>query len=96
MPYISEINSGQNFSTIESYLGEKGPRLPETPKKRPHFMGAAYRTRKEFEIYNLTTRNATTLMRLTKIMNHLLYYFPPHHKTFNLAEDWGVTYQGRV
>ena len=44
-----------------------------------------HRTRKDLKTYNLTTTNAT-LMRLIKIM-----YL---HKTFNLAEDWGVTYQG--
>ena len=39
---------------------------------------------KILKIYNLTIANAT-LMKLTTIM-----YL---HKTFNLAEDWGVTYR---
>ena len=39
---------------------------------------------KILKIYNLTIANAT-LMKLTTIM-----YF---HKTFNLKEDWGVTYR---
>ena len=54
-------------------------------------MDAAYQTQKDLKICNLTTTNPTILMRLTKIMNHLLYYLP-RHKTFYLAEDWGVTY----
>ena len=37
--------------------------------------------RKHLKIYNLGTRNAI-VMKLTTIMYH--------HKTFNLAEDWGV------
>ena len=80
------------WGKIGSYLGKKGSRLAETPQKKPHFMDAAYLTRKNLKIYNSTTTNAT-LMRLTKIMNHLLYYLP-RHKTFNLAEDWGVSSQG--
>ena len=39
---------------------------------------------KILKIYNLTIANAT-LMKLTTIM-----YL---HKTFNLTEDWGVTYR---
>ena len=38
---------------------------------------------KHLKIYNLTTTNAA-LRKLMTIM-HL-------HKTFNLAEDWGVTH----
>ena len=41
----SEITSGQNVSKIGSYLGQKGPRLPETPQKRPHFLDAASNTK---------------------------------------------------
>ena len=39
---------------------------------------------KHLKIYNLTTANAA-LMKLTIIM-----YL---HKTFNLAEDWGITHR---
>ena len=59
--------------------GRKGP---ET-FKRGDFMDAVS-PRKHLEMYNLTTTNAT-LMKLTTIM-----YL---HKTFNLAEDWGVTHR---
>ena len=38
--------------------------------------------RKHLKIYNLTSTNGAP-MKLTIIMNL--------HKTFNLAEDWGVT-----
>ena len=45
---LSEITSGQNVSKIGSYLGQRGPRLSETPQKRPHFLDAALNT-KRFE-----------------------------------------------
>ena len=61
------------------FEGERDQKLP----KRGHFMAAAL-PRKHLKIYNLTTTNAT-LMKLTTIM-----YL---HKTFNLAEDWGVTHR---
>ena len=42
---LSEITWGQNVSKIGSYLGQKEPRLPETPpQKRPHFLDAASNT----------------------------------------------------
>ena len=41
-------------------------------------------SQKHLKIYNLTARTAT-IMKLTTIM-----YL---HKTFNLAEDWGVTHR---
>ena len=77
--------SAQNLNKLESYLREKGPRTPPPPSlplKRGHFMDAAL-SRKHLKIYNLTTTNAT-LVKLTAIM-----YL---HKTFILAEDWGVTH----
>ena len=61
------------------FAGERA----QKPPKRGHFMDAAS-PRKHLKIYNLTTTNAT-LMKLTTIM--YLY------KTFNLAEDWGVTHR---
>ena len=45
---LSGITSDQNFRKVGSYLGEKGPRLPETPQKRPHFLDAAS-NKKRFE-----------------------------------------------
>ena len=59
---LSEITSGQNVSKIGSYLGQKGPRLPETPQKKPHFLDAAYQTRKDLKIYNSTTANDTLMI----------------------------------
>ena len=58
---LSEITSSQHFSKIGSYLGEKGPRLPETPEKRPHFL-ELHQTGKELKVYNLTTANATLMI----------------------------------
>ena len=57
--------------------------MAQKPTKRDHFMDAAS-PQKHLKIYNLTTTNAT-LMKLTTIM-----YL---HKTFNLAEGWGVTHR---
>ena len=61
------------------FAGERAQKRP----KRGHFMDAAS-PQKHFKICNLTTTNAA-LMKLTTIM-----YL---HKTFNLAEDWGVTHR---
>ena len=61
------------------FAGEMAQKLA----KRGHFMDAAS-PRKHLKIYNLTVTNAT-LLKLTTIM-----YL---HKTFNLAEDWGVTHR---
>ena len=60
-----------------------GGERAQKPLKRGHFMDAAL-PQKRMKMYNLTTTNAT-LMKLTTIM-----YL---HKTFNLAEDWGVTHR---
>ena len=62
------------------FVGERA----QKPTKRGHFMDAAS-PRKHLKIYNLTATNAT-LMKLTTIMYH--------HKTFNLAKDWGCNSQG--
>ena len=71
-----------NISTKSSHIC--GRKSPETPlPKRGHFMDAAL-PRKHLKIYNLKT-TSVALMKLTTIM-----YL---HKTFNLAEDWGVTYR---
>ena len=70
--------SGQNFSKLDLYFGENSA---QKPLKRGLFMDVLS-PRKNLEIYNLATTNAT-LMKLTMIM-----YL---HKMFNLAEDWGVT-----
>ena len=71
------------ISTNLSHIcGRKGPE-PPIPLKRGHFMEAAL-SRKHLKIYNLTTTNAA-LMKLTAIMYR--------HKTFILAEDWGVTHR---
>ena len=43
---LSETTSGQNFGKIGSFLGDKGPRLPETPQKKPHFLHAPSTTKK--------------------------------------------------
>ena len=48
--------------TSEITLRHKGPRLIETPQKRPHFLDAALKTRKDLKIYNLTTANATLMI----------------------------------
>ena len=83
---LQKTTSGKIFNKMEPYLGVKSPRTlpPPTPTptlKRSHFMDVAL-PRKHLKIYNLGTRNAI-LMELNMIMYH--------HKTFNLAEDWGVT-----
>ena len=59
------------------FAGERA----QKPPKRGHFMDAAL-PRKHLKIYNLITTNAT-IMKLTIILCL--------HKTFSLAEDWGVT-----
>ena len=47
-----------------------------------------HQTRKNLKIYNFRTTNVTPMI-------HQNYVLPmPYHKMFNLAEDWGVTYQG--
>ena len=84
---LSEITSEQNFRKIGSYLGQKGSRLPETPQKRLHFL-ELHQTRKYLKIYNLTTANATQMIHQNYVPH------TPQDKMFNLAENWGVTYQG--
>ena len=68
---LLEITSGQNFSKIGSYLGEKGPtRLPETPpptppplpKKRGQISWMLHQTQKDLKIYNLAITNATLMI----------------------------------
>ena len=61
--------------------GRKGPELP--PRERGYFMDAAL-PQKHLKVYNLTTTKATQ-MKLTTFMYR--------HKTFNLAEDWGVIHR---
>ena len=61
------------------FAGERA----QKPPKKGYFMDAAS-PRKHLKIYNLTTTNAT-VMKLNIIMCL--------HKTFNLAENWGVTHR---
>ena len=77
--------SGQNFSKFESYLQEKGPRTTPhpSPLKGDHFMDDASPP-KHLKIYNLTTTSAALIK-----LNTIMYL----HKTFNLAEDWGITHR---
>ena len=87
---LSYLNiSGQDFSKLLSYLGEKGLRTPPpSPTAHPHpqkegFMDAAS-PRKHSNIYDLTATNAK-LMKLTT-STYL-------HKKLHLAKDWGVTHR---
>ena len=66
---------------ISTNLSHISAERAQKPPKRGHFMDAAL-PRKHLKIYNLTTTNAV-LMKLTTIISL--------HKTFILAEDWGVT-----
>ena len=75
MKDVPLVKISANWSHISA--GERAQKLP----KRVYFMDAAS-PRKYLKIYNLTTTNAA-LMKLAIIM-----YL---HKTFNLAEDWGIT-----
>ena len=60
----------------------------QKPPKRDHISSMPHWTQKDLKIYNLATANAT-------LMIHQNYVPPtPWHKMFNLAEGWGVTYQG--
>ena len=66
--------------------GGKGPETlppPPTHPQRDHFMDATS-LQKHLKIYNLTTTNATLMKLIT-----IIYL----HRTFNLAEDWGVTHR---
>ena len=65
------------FQQIRTIFG--GERAKK-PRKKGHLMDAAS-PRKHLKIHNLGTTNAM-LMKVTTIMYH--------HKTFNLAENWGV------
>ena len=55
----------------------------QKPLKRGYFMDAAS-TRKHLKIHNLTTTDAA-------LMKHIIIMYL--RKTFNLAEDWGVTHR---
>ena len=60
---LSEIISGQNVNKIGSYLGQRGPRLSETPlPKEATFLGCSIKQEKDLKVYNLTTANATLLI----------------------------------
>ena len=60
---LLEITSDQNVSKIESYLGQKGPRLSEPPPhERFQISWMLHQTQKELKIYNLKTANATLMI----------------------------------
>ena len=80
---LSEITCGQKGHIWR----RKGTDCQKTPT-RGHISWMLHRTRKDLKIYNLTTANAATMI-------HQNYIPPtPHYKMFNMAEDWGVIYQG--
>ena len=59
---LLEITSDENVSKIGSYLGQKGPRLSETPSERVQISWMLYQTQKDLKIYNLKTANDTLMI----------------------------------